>query len=113
MTTQPKFTPGPWTIGGYNMKDGPAPNGQNYVDGRHQLPICNCSPDGVHALSVEQRIVNARFISAAPEMYAELLRAEDELSSALRDGFEKHFTSEMLQRWLNGVRAALAKSGGQ
>lgn len=49
--------------------------------------------------------------AAAPLMFNELERTQSELISAMND--EKHFSEDMLRRWLDGVETALKAARGE
>ena len=53
---------------------------------------------------------NANLIAAAPTLLAECKRAQDELATLIRDGGEPD--KAMLQRWFNGVSAAINQAEG-
>jgi len=97
-------TPGPWSRNGFNLsqiivvRDGPAPDGKTYVDGRHQITVADF-----------QRIEDAEFAVTA-------CNAHDELVAALRDG-EQLVAGDLIgadwkiacAAFLDRARAALAK----
>ena len=86
MSAAPKFTPGPWRVGG--------PNGY-----RNQLGI-DPTIGAVYGAGAELE-ANARLIAAAPDLYAACLAVED----AQRGGdYETAFKA---------VRAALARVEAQ
>lgn len=71
-----KNLPRPWCVNPYNssqvviVKTGPDKNGHKYIDGFNMDVVANTV---LNEESFETRLVAARIISAAPEMYAELL----------------------------------------
>lgn len=72
-------TPGPWAISAFNIHrviaihEGPAPNGHESTDGRHQHGICEIS-DGFDAVDFSERRAHASYIAAcSPEVIRSLL----------------------------------------
>jgi len=65
MTDQPKWTPGPWASDYLDQ------NGQRVVSGQH-IEICTCWHHSVGSIEKEME-ANAHLISAAPDLYAELV----------------------------------------
>lgn len=96
------------TPGGWNRNIKPASK-YNVIYAGRNTHVAALSTSG---LSEEEIEANCNLIAAAPDLLAECKRAQDELASALRDGRE-HFDYEMLNRWYNGVTAAINKAEGK
>lgn len=69
--------------------------------------------DGHTSQAIKESMANARLISAAPDMLNALETTQSELISALNEGIDKHFSEDMLRRWLKGVEEVINKARGE
>lgn len=98
MSTETKFTPGPWHDGGEH-------GWSSAVFDANGLPIAFCSVPGQGS-----RKANARLIAAAPELYEAL----DTLSLVVGlTAFKHEGQRAPLQEAVDAARAALAKARGE
>ena len=95
-TLSPAHTPGPWT----------------FAKGKHRIEV-RTTPSLSYAFSLSDE-ANARLISAAPDMFAELERTEASLTAILCSRVIDSTTSTWLElrRNRDAIRAAIAKARG-
>lgn len=99
MSTQPKFTPGPWIV----TRGGGSEPFSIEASTRTVALVKTCRNEGEH---------NATLIAAAPKMYAALDATAPLLLLAIVKAPDRQ-TADTFQATLNAVNAALAEARGE
>ncbi len=109
MSTEPKFTPGPWKVrNGDLIRVGSYTQGQNLI-------VCGVHKMGIHGgQSLGDPLANAHLIATAPELYESFSAAMDFIKSNVAD---PDITNEMADAYnrlmsMNPERI-LAKARGE
>ncbi len=101
-----KFTPGPWHINAYNkaevivIRDGAAPDGKTYIDGRHQERVAMVGTDNTATWG--ERYANAKIIAAAPLMYDALERLINTIPTEVWEALDQH-TQDLAMKAFTGA----------
>lgn len=69
--------------------------------------------DGYTKDAIKESIANAKLIAASPLLLEALETTQSELISALNEGINKHFSEDMLRRWLKGVEEVIKRAKGE
>ena len=92
-------TPAPWHLNAFNLaeviviRDGAAPDGTKYIDGRHQERVAMVGTD--NTATWNERYANALLIAAAPELLEALENLVENYESRNGDmGMLRHFIEE-------------------
>ena len=118
MTTQTKFTPGPWRVGDMNTDpdDGVVGEIAIHANGNDAAPILTPAvaiPFGDHNLGRALALANAHLIAAAPELYEALglsLFIMESQQKILDPDFDGSATEASA---IGRARAALRKARGE
>lgn len=93
MAPKTKFTPGPWSAGGFYVCASTGCVGASIAE----------------AATFERRLADARMMAAAPDMYAaasEIIRLHDTYTGEARD-------DDAISLAMDDLRAALARANGE
>lgn len=79
--------------------------------GNNKWLVCEARSYGEGICQLDNE-ANARLIAASPDMLNALETTQSEIISALNEGIDKHFSEDMLRRWLKGVEEVINKAKG-
>jgi hypothetical protein len=102
--SQPKHTPGPWTVDPHFLDDIMAADG---------LDVATVVLTGEHCRDMPERRANARLIAAAPELLEACKEAALFMRSAIEDRVMLEGFDPESHHGLKMVRAAIIKAEGR